>query len=1408
MTTKYLDYFDIDPGYFPVINEAVIEHSPDLWKNFFPHKTFIGLLENVVSMLENKTHRSIWVDGSYGTGKSYAVLTLKKLLEASDEEMKAYFDKYVLSNDLYNKLTQQKNDGCILVVHRYGSASINNDDRLINAIQTSISAALKDAGIDDRAHGSLRDAILDWINGDEGRRSFLYACLNKYSDTFFGGKNAEEIMVSLERYENDALLELTSHILKVAELEGMNFLSLDIDKLKKWIEDVISANKLKAIVFIWDEFSEYFMNNRTSLTGFQGLAELSETKPFYYVIVTHTREEIFQYLGNNAKRIMGRFIDPSCRIELPQNTALQLIGLALHVTDDPVLSQEWKKRRMQLATRTHEVRKMIQNVSSVHIEAADFDAILPIHPYAAVVLRVIANFFQANQRSMFEFIKDENILQHGKSFRWFIGESGPTTNPLLTIDQLWDFFYEKGKNNLSDDIRAILDAYGRTRNLDDNEQRVLKTILMLQAISRRSGDAVELYATTKRNLDLAFEGTSLDKKAADCADKLVRDGVIYVQTIGNEEQYSVLIGGGDARAIDKEKDRLRNDAKTSRYVMDGGFDDAFREHIVGALKLRYETKTCGADNFDQVSNNMKGQCGDIIAKGKIPAVVVFAKNDIEATEVAHKIKRAIQIDGNEVIYIDAGNSTLGTKDFDRYIDQAGNAAYWNDKNKSQAQQYAANAKKILEDWCVRIMNGTFTVSYRGASDSDMNRPLSMQEMINTLKLINKEKYPDSLEVSFNVINNMYESNSMPLGVECGTTRQTKGTFKSANSATKLENALQDVWDVTEYWKDRPHLLISKIKARVISTVDAGFDRDGRVSIREIYDELKAAPFGFLPCNLTAFVIGFVLKEYVDDGKYTYSDGTTSSTLDVDHLRDMVSEILKEQTTPNQKYKDKYIVALTEEQKAFNKTTSIVFDIPPEYCSSIENTRGRIIEKMKRLPFPLWSVEHVIEGAQIKTPKEDLIQLIELYIGLANTHNLAGGASESDIATRIGKTCIEHPTAKEDLQKLVTKDMCRAGMENYLRAFDDGRLLVLSQEIGDGGEYIRELEKKFSADSATWLWNKDEADKRIGELILDYRIISESNKIVSKCSTFRGAIDEWISKCRNIKVAYDAAKNDLDELRPLLNMLYNIRRVGELRENEKEKFLVVVRSSGETFRSFYTQGQIPLFRRVCSIYLEGLQEDDIAAIFDSIPQDMFTHEAKDYLLTVERCVKDYRNSQVAEQLRAFWREQTGTGTPREWSRKYQMPILWMITDDINAARYAFETVNSSRPNENDVRKTREYFDRNMTLFDMLKSDEARNAAFAKNIDKTYSALLSVDEIKEILAGQKGRIGGEPYEWNNYVSVVNDILKPRAQNKYTIEGADKAQKIIDDMGIDDAKRYLRELIKDNMIVGIEIIKSAKA
>ena len=108
---SYRDYFDIDPEYFPQVDKRIIDTQPDLWKKFYPHPSFVAILKATVDVLKRKQKLSVWVDGAYGTGKSHAVLTLKKLIEASDEETATYFEKYGLDTFLCKSLTAEKNAG-------------------------------------------------------------------------------------------------------------------------------------------------------------------------------------------------------------------------------------------------------------------------------------------------------------------------------------------------------------------------------------------------------------------------------------------------------------------------------------------------------------------------------------------------------------------------------------------------------------------------------------------------------------------------------------------------------------------------------------------------------------------------------------------------------------------------------------------------------------------------------------------------------------------------------------------------------------------------------------------------------------------------------------------------------------------------------------------------------------------------------------------------------------------------------------------------------------------------------------------------------------------------------------------------------------------------------------------------
>lgn len=1397
MLEKYRHYFDIDPDYFPAVNEAVISKNPEMWKKFFPHETFVKLVKNTVSVLARKQKLCLWVEGAYGTGKSHAVHTLKKLLDSSEEETREYFQRYHMDNDLCNLFQAVKSSGRILTVHRYGSATIRGDHNLVFAVQESVEKALADAGIENKGGNALKDATIAWLSDKDNKNYFNGLITGTYAD-LFGGDDVDAVIEKLHTFSGDALAKVMNNIFKVADERQMKALSLSVTDLSNWIREVIKANGMKAIVFIWDEFTEYFYNNTRNLTGFQELCEVSETDPFYFVLVTHVTQGLFHERDQDFIKLNGRFVSPHSLISLPENIAFQLMGAAMEKNNDAAVFEDWKLSLDDLTGRTQESRKLVKGVA--RITDKEMVDILPIHPYAALLLKHISSAFDSNQRSMFDFIKNDRGDEI-KGFQWFIDNFGPEDdNPLLSVDMLWEFFYDKGKEYLAHDIRSILDYYNRAGNqkLDSDQKRVLKTVLLLQAISQYAGDSVELFIPNERNLDNAFEGTDMDGSASRCAEQLVRDKVLFSKSLGGGKfQYAAYNNEGE---IDVKPFEDQIDGKsTSAFITEELVD---RTRIVdaitlgGALKLRYKLHFVSSSDFESTIKQLRNT--EEKYENKIVAVVCFAKDDAESVVIGKKIRDALAAGTYNMIFIDASRTPFGADGYGTYRHDMALSMSQQGKDNTLAAQYANNAKDSLKKWKARIVAGEFIVHTTEKRDGE--RATTIDALYGLLVEINKKKFQACLEGSYNVTANLYTSNSLKQGVECAFNEKTVGTFLSGNPVTKLETALDGAWKMPQYWESKPHLLISKIKICVDEIVNDGFQNGGgRVSIKKIYDALKAAPYGFMPCNLSAFILGFVLKEYAT-GTYSWSDGLTNDILNVNKLKEMIDEVIRLEITPNPRYKDKYIVAMTHEEKAFNEITSVAFSIPLNMCTSVPNTRERIRSKMKEYSFPIWTLKHILGKENLRTDMSVLSEIIESFCGIANSNNMNAFKTDSDIAMAIGRLALSNGDAPNDLKSLLTKEKCMLGMLAYLVTFENGSLVSLAETVGDGGQYINVLRKKFDADAANWVWNVETAQQKIREVILEYTIIVESNKIISKSISYEATIREWCDKCGYIRVSYAAAKNYLDELGPFLRMLYNLKKAGTLLDSQKNSFLELLQANTEAFRNFYNN-QIDLFKRVCVYYLDGLSDDEIKDVFATMPAGSFTYEKADYLNTVESKVATYKEGQKNAQLKKLWKEKTGTESPHAWSKKHKMPILCLIPDgEVAKARAAFGAVNRSKADEPLIDRAMEYFAA-AKFFDVLDDDVALDKAFKDSIIRSYVVMLTdIQEVKNYL---DSHITADPFDWFG-LPEIEKKLRQMAEAKYNQGGCNRALAKIDEMDVSDVKKYLKDLIKDNMVVGIEIIK----
>lgn len=1390
---SYRDYFNIDPLYFPQVDKTIIATVPDLWKKFYPHPSFVNLLKATVDVIKRKQKLSIWVDGAYGTGKSHAVLTLKKLIEATDEETAAYFADNNLDSFLCKSLTAEKNAGKILVCHRYGSSDITNDTELIVAIQEGIEKALADNGITNQASTSLKNSLIRYLENTENKQSFDIYASGTYKDVL-GGDKADDILEKLRTYDDDAIRSLISKVFKVQAVKGS--FSMNTEELCDWIREVIAKNNLYNLIFIWDEFSEYFENNMHHLTGFQQIAELSATAPFCLMIVTHKAEGYFSDGDPDKRKILDRFVSP-IHISLPENIAFELMGKAMKVTEDTDLAAKWEKNKGSLDKRTMQSRSAVK--TKIGLSDKDLSTVLPIHPYAALLLQHISIYYTSTARSMFNFIKNDEG-DDVKAFQWFINNYDfSSQNPFVTIDMLWSFFYENGQDKLASGIKEVLSCYTSKleKELIDPEKRVLKVILLLQAVSDRMSGNRDIFLPNDRNLTLAFEGTDLEFTAKNIAKKLLNDHVVTRTPLtGDVFSYCCKNMGPAIDTAPFIKDAKAKTTKDMSFMTDSGLRSVVE--FTGALRLRYSLTYATLSDFDSEAKkaNNPGEEGN-----KLYAISTIARDNAERAALQKKIKAFFANNPeSNVVVIDSSECILGDSEYDEFVENYAMALAIGQSDINQRKTYEGYAIEVLKNWAKRIKTGDFYIYSRYVVDGE--RVANSTDLFAKLMEINKFHYPNCLEGAFtSVLNTMFDANSLGAGATCGITQETKGTFRSGNEATKLENALKDAWKIADYW-ETSHSYIAALKRAVKEIIDKEFEKSDRISISVIYNVLKVEPYGFMPCNLTAFILGFVLKEYAND-IYSYSDNLTTVPLDTDKLALMISEIIKQENTPDKHYKDKYIVTLTEAERAFNRATSDAFGIEEKYCVSITETRSRIREQMKSFSFPLWLIEYTIEKVSFKTSREIVCSLIDNYCGIANNKNMDGDKSDNDIALTIGQICIDNPDAVEDLKSVLVKENCKQGMLRYLEVYRGGLLPSIAKAIGDGGQYINHLAYKFSSDAANWVWNKDTVNVKIDELITEYEIIETSNKVLTKNVTYQETIRAWCDKITQIRLAYSVIKNELGDSKAFYEMLYNLKKANSLLDSQKKQFLELLKANIDGFKHFMTS-QSDLFTKACGFYLDELTPDDVKIILEDDKygfKGTYTVEPNVYTAKVQDAVKSYISTLGHIKLRKKWFELTATESPVDWSNKYNMPIIIMVPDDETAtARKVFATINGKSTDDVAITQADEYITK-LSYLQELNSEVARNKAFADTFLGEYTVLF--DDVDKVKAYLQGHVSDAPYYWFESKEVGAKI-KAMAKAKYTDTGYGKAKKIIDDMPADKVKEYLKQLIEDNVVVGVEIMK----
>lgn len=1377
----YSDYFEIDKNYYPVINQNSIKDPANRWQDTYPHKTFISLLESAERMLARGTgadKKGIWVEGAYGTGKSRVLWALGSLLSCSNQELEEYFNKYPDEfsqySDLRDRLLSHKQN-LIITANRYG-CSIDTPQKFINAIYETVSGELAKKHLSS-GKSSLRKKFAEWIENhpkafDEAREKSSYIGKPVQTDTI------ESIVRKLKNLSepNTYLIE---NLLEMREAEGWRMMNFEIDDLKSWISEVIDENGLKAIVFIWDEFTPFFSASSSAINIFQSLSELSNEKPFYLVIATHGIKASNAKKGAEGEiaKVSDRFVHKT--IEMPDNIALSLMKQAFKVKEGK--EDEYAELTEELNGDLSEARAKV--CKKAGIEDGILRGVFPIHPIAAYLLKHISENFASNTRSMFNFLKQDESTNDVRAFQWFINNYSPdpSKSDILTIDFLWDFFYEKGadgnapgiygRSNLDETIRQILDSYKAfERRLTTKEQsRVLKTVLMMNAINRKTNDSLTLLLPTKANIMEAFKGNySLDENtAASILDLLKDKKILFIQKTRDGEIYCPVM----YESADEAEEKLPS---TMDLVRRAKVMEAFS--FGKAIESEYSFSEASIDNFTATTNKKINE-KKFYQTG---CIICYAKDRSEENRMQELLHAASENERcNGIIFIDASSSVI-PEDIERsYCEAIKNYKHYTGKDENQADYWKAESENALRDWKRRIIDGEFIIRNHNQAE----RMPSLQQLKDSMI----QKVMESKEFSFvsaKVSDQFFTSSNAQKGAELGIANLCGGIF----TTDKIKSLLGTAYNNTE-WKNG-NTRLAGIKKRVDHIIKKGLKENGRISIRDIFTDLENK--GFRPFGTYAYLMGFLLSDYAS-GEYRYSDESTGGKMTPDKLANIISEYIKNRSDEisgkTSKYRDKYIEIMTPEQNAFAKFACRTFSIEEE--NSIETIISAMRSRLSQKGYPIWLMEYS-ENIEIE-------KCISLLAQVAN--NDEGKQGPLERAAELGKIFINCPEKESLFEEALNEVHYPEYLNKALEDLFDGEIPATARKIG-ASNHTEDARRRIGSGDASWLWKKDTGTEELGKLLTEYRIILESANFTAKSSDFESCMEKWQSFASELKMPSGLIKKYVPAVADFIDSLKEIAIKGAPSHESREKFLNILTERHEEIKSL--KREIPeLIKKHYPSLLKDFGLEEMEELTELLPESSFTSKESAYESDIRANSEKIGATSMRKSMQEIWRDNTGYNSPNEWCISHNAPI-WIIVPDEERreAEKLFDILNGGSASNDEIRRCRQYLESMPSFIKTLNdektiADSFRNKIIGKNI-----AVITPEETKKSLYTE---LGQNPYEWHeNAARKTADRL---AREKYFKDGMNDVIKEIDGMSPENAKAYLRNLVKNNFDAGIAILSDKK-
>lgn len=975
---KYSEIIDVEKHFQSAYD--ILSDSGNAWKTFITNERFESNLSSIIKSFvtsKQENRKSIWIQGTYGTGKSHSLAVIKHLLSDDYSEIEDYLSR-INSSQLRSSIANFRREKKVFCVVLKGVNAITDVADLKYTIQKEVISALGSTKVTTKTDFQVLGQILESGKFD----SFFESIMRDNTELRSYAPNKQALMNAVKNNDIKVMRIISD------EMKKEGFGDFRANNIVDWLTDVkkeLSNQGLADyLLIIWDEFTTLLdiPNRRSILNVMQDIAELSysvkegetDTQGIYLLLVTHRKLEAtdtYKELKEDEKTMaQARFVQLDYGMQ--PTTIYHIMSGALEVKKPDVLARLVQDNYTGVASVNNLLDLVIDSDAPNAREIRQkIVSLYPFHPYTAYLATFVSRVVGEAERSVFGFLNDEE-----NGFKKYIQNDTSKTR-FLTADYVWDFFYKTFEQNGNGHFDAITNKYKLSSESVEKKGleylAVFKTILLLNILYRvttTDADTSEktLVNPSTENIIRAYSGVYDENRINEILNYIDDnqimhrnpDGVFEVASSSLpqkkilEEKKKLYSQKEDvAKIVEEYNITTINSLKTTlnsgvtRLVDVQAFWGGDKDHLL-RQKLQSKFKTTYSLNIALVL--FRGNTPELeTLLGRKETSVITAKQNF--------ITLSKEDDHKNIVFVIV-NTELGNKRFEAYLDSVAQETVARTLQMSEEVTAAqGNAEKWIKNWIDEIkLSGYVDIVFRGDSIHLPFNQVSKQLKSTYIKSIFRLGLDDIV-----VPATVWVKQNSKKAVEIVLFSQSKSELESSGSGADayVKNLL--TYNSTMLFNEKLELISEDENipiVKVCKEVARVIDRRQNEPIINLAEELKfltKPEYGYYANRLYMGALGLALRPYVDKLYSTAKTTLVTNTL----MKDLVVAIFLSWESGRDD-SDKYLVrASSAEERELNEMLKTIFDLPEDSEKGLARTKWDIRSKLEENNnAPLWALKYV------------------------------------------------------------------------------------------------------------------------------------------------------------------------------------------------------------------------------------------------------------------------------------------------------------------------------------------------------------------------------------------------------------------------------------------------------------------